>query len=210
MDQDLKQEITEAITKFTVGGFTEDENILLDDITEMFYEETLDEEWIKTEIDRQYAERRQEQLSWPAQTDFDRLALVFDELNALGIISLHNTGYTRQDGEGDVADLHHQLKAVGVTTTGYCFYHGQDLERVIQGYNLYLAFGAFESGDAAGIAIGEKIVSTLEKYGFNYNWNHTLDTRIDVPGIKWLKRFDNENCSDERAIDILSCLDGRN
>jgi hypothetical protein len=204
MEQDLQQEITEAITNYTLGGFIEDEDTLLDVIAEMFYEEELDEDWIAQEIHRQYAARIAAQQSWPAQTDFDRLALVFDSLNEQGIIALHNAGYTRQDGEGDTADLHHRLKEEGINTIGYCFYHQQDLERVISGYNLYLAFGAFEAGDAEGVAIGEKIVLALEKHGFNYNWNHTLDTRIDIPGIKWQKRFDNENCSEERAMDLLS------
>lgn len=189
MDTNLQQEVKDTILRDVAGGFVEDEQEMFDNITDMFYGETLDEAWVKQEIAVQFAAKLKEQATWPEETDVDRLMAAFDELNEQGIIALHNAGYTRQDGESDVWDLHHQLKEDGVDSIGYCFYHAQDLERVIDGQQLYLAFGAFEAGDAAGIAVGEAVFTMLEQYEFQPVWDHSLDNRIAVPGIKWQKRI---------------------
>ncbi|WP_217605708.1 hypothetical protein [Chitinophaga sp. GbtcB8] len=77
-----------------------------------------------------------------------------DTWNSSGIIALHNAGYTRQDGESDCGHIYSELKAEGITTRGYCFYHTQDLERVIEGHELYVAFGTFEADSGAVAAIG--------------------------------------------------------
>ena len=170
----------------------------------MFYDTNLDTTWTKQEIDNQYKQRLAEQQTWEKETDFDRLAQVFDQLNLSGIIALHNAGYTRQDGEGDTQEIHEDLKAKGITTRGYCFYHTQDMDGVIDGGNLYLAFGDFDYDDQSGTAIGKEIVAALQDRGFKTNWNESIETRIEVLEIKWQKRFGNDNCSNERAVRLLS------
>lgn len=185
----LKAEILTAIRYAVLGGFYNQEEIL-ENIQDIYYDEELDESWIRMEIDRSFSERLAEQQSWPAITDFDRLEAAFDKLNDLGIIAMHNAGYTRQDGESDAYDMHHTLAGDNIPTKGYCFYHGQDLERVIESGKLYLAFGYFQGDDHTGMEIGRSIVQALEEASFQVSWNQQLDTRIEVNGINWQKRLE--------------------
>lgn len=199
----LKTEISDEIKAFIKSGFFDKEETF-ENIQDMFYNETLDEVWIKEEIEKQYEQRLVEQNTWEKETDFERLAQVFDKLNSSGIIALHNAGYTRQDGEGDTEEMHEELEAKGIKTRGYCFYHTQDMDRAIEGDNLLLAFGDFDNDDKLGTGIGKEIVAALHEEGFKTDWSGSVETRIEVVGIKWQKRFGNENCSKERAVRLLS------
>ena len=71
----------------------------------------------------------------------DHRQLARDQLEAAGIIALHNAGYTMSDGLDDVGEVYERRKAKGLASRGYCFYHGQDVERAIVGGGLFLAFG---------------------------------------------------------------------
>lgn len=200
----LKDEVADEIGLLVKSGFFNKEETL-EQIQDMLYDDPLDEAWIKQEIDKQYEQRLAEQNTWPKETDFDRLTQVFDHLNTSGIIALHRAGITRQDGESDTKDLHDELTLKGIKTRGYCFYHTQDMDRVIDGDNrLFLAFGDFEESDEQGTAIGKEIISALHKKGFKTNWNGSIETRIEVIDMNWQKRFGNDNCSNERAINLLS------
>jgi hypothetical protein len=199
----LKTEIADEINAFIKSGFFDKEETF-ENIQDMFYNETLDESWIKQEIDKQYEQRLAEQKTWQPVTDFDRLAAVFDKLNSSGIIALHNAGYTRQDGESDTGEIHAELEKEGIETRGYCFYHTQDMDRAIDGGNLLLAFGDFMENDKLGTDIGKEIVAALQEKGFKTQWNGSIENRIEVVGLKWQKRFGNDNCSNERAIERLS------
>jgi hypothetical protein len=199
----IKKEIADEITALIKSGFFHKEETF-ENIQDMFYDETLDEAWVKQEIEKQYEQRLAEQATWEMETDFDRLAQVFDKLNSSGIIALHNAGYTRQDGEGDTEEIHEQLKAKGIKTKGYCFYHTQDMDRAVDGDNLFLAFGDFEGDDKLGEDIGKEIVAALHEKRFKTDWNGRIEKRIEVVRLKWQKRFGNENCSNERAIQLFS------
>jgi hypothetical protein len=196
MDE-LKLEISEQITAFVKGGFHDMEEIS-ENIQDMFYDEELDEKWIEKEISKQYKAQKLIQKKWDKETDFDRLCKVFDKLNASGIIALHNAGYTRQDGESDTLEIYKELKRKNIE--GYCFYHTQDMDRVIEGENLFLAFGDFKNDDKLGIEIGKSIVAALQEEKFNTIWDESIETRIEVNNITWQKRFENDNCSTERVM----------
>lgn len=205
---ELKEEISEAI-KFDVYGGFYDKDDIFDNIS-MTYDDPTLEKWIIQEIEKYYQQKLSEQSLWEPVTDFDRLAQVFDKLNSSGIIALHNAGYTRQDGEGDTHEIYEDLKGMGITTKGYCFYHTQDMERVIEGGStLLLAFGDFEHDDKKGEAVGNEIILALHEKGFKTEWNNSIQARINVSGIKWQKRFGNENCSIKRAIDFLTNTAGK-
>jgi hypothetical protein len=73
----LKSEISEEIDTYIKGGFYDKEETF-QNIQEVFGYQTLDTNWIKEEIDSQYSRRLAEQKSWEKETDFDRLAQVFD------------------------------------------------------------------------------------------------------------------------------------
>lgn len=197
---ELKLEISEQITAFVKGSFHDMEEIL-ENIQDMFSDEELDEDWIEKEISKQYKAQSLLQKKWAKETDFDRLCRVFDKLNSSGIIALHNAGYTRQDGESDTLEIYKELKRKNIK--GYCFYHTQDIDRVIEGEKLFLAFGDFKNDDKLGVEIGKIVVATLQEEKFNTIWNESIETRIEVEGIKWQKRFGNDNCSTERVMLFL-------
>src|SRR5262245_61433879 len=71
--------------------------------------------------------------SWPEVTDPDRLSSAFKTLDAQGICALQNTGLTQSDGYEDVR---HASAASSGKYRGYCFFHGQDLQRAIAGQGL--------------------------------------------------------------------------
>jgi hypothetical protein len=134
------------------------------------------------------AAKRAEEAGWPAATDWDRLAAAFDALEASGILALHNAGMTTSDAHGDAWDL------IGRdppgTWRGFAFYHGQDVERALDGQSLFIGFEAVAEGADPKRAIGATVVAALKAQGFAPVWNGDPETRLDVPGIKWQKRTD--------------------
>jgi len=199
----VKIEMAEDIKDLITSGFYNKEETI-DEIKDIFYNEPLDESWINEMAEKEYNKRLAEQSSWPAVTDFDKLARVFDQLNTSGIIALHKAGNTRQDGEEDTREMHQELAGKGIKTTGYCFYHTQDMDRAIDSHHLFLAFGDFINNDQQGAEIGKKIVELLHQSGFATKWDNSIETRIEILNINWLKRFGNENCSYEHAKKLLA------
>lgn len=206
MDKDLKEEAEEQIYKEVHFGFDTKEQIY-EGIIEMFYdEEEIDEKWIEMEVEKQYNEHQIESKKWKYPTDFERLEKVFYELNRNGIIAIHKAGYTKQDGYDDVDEILEQLRKNEIKTSGYCFYHTQDLERAIfpEIGNLYLAFDSHNQNDKEAINIGNKIVELLEKYEFQVEWNKSINTRILITKINWQKKPDHEDWSLNRSIKIIT------
>jgi len=198
----VKNELAADIATLVHSGFY-DKNETLDQVNDMYADFGPDKTWVKKQADSDYAALLKQQLSWPATTDFDRLAAVFDKLNAEGIIAYHNAGATREDGEEICKDLADTLKAQGVKTRGYCFYHWQDIEGALENKNLYIAFGSYNQDDKGMVAIGNIVVKTLEVSGFRIRWNGRPDNRIEIINFSWQKRFGNANCSYERAVALL-------
>lgn len=92
----------------------------------------------------------------------------------------------------------------GIKAKGYCYYHWQDVERVIDDGHLYIGFGDFNKNDKAALEIGNQVATILESQGFRLNWGKTVETRIEITNIKWQKRFGNDNCSYDRAKILLN------
>jgi hypothetical protein len=144
---------------------------------------TVDRAVAQKALDAEFAAKAAAERTWPKETDCDRLDRAFDELHRAGICALHNAGYTQSDGHSDVAQVladegRHKFR-------GFCFYHGQDLERAVHGGGLLIAFGDLDEVEADMIAIGRAVVTTLTKYGFKTEWDGTAKRRIDVTNIDW-------------------------
>ena len=166
------------------GFFDRDEvNGFLDDVLEG----DVDESMLRTLIEEEFQRKAAEEKHWPPCTDCDRLDDVFRDLNGALIIALQNAGYTASDGHDDVGEIH--AKQPHGTYKGYCFYHGQDLERAVAGEGLFFAFGDMKDTDAGKIAIAATIIATLERHGFVVEWNGSVQTRIRVPKINWQRRL---------------------
>lgn len=205
-DEELKVEVLEFIKQEVKFGFNNQEDILEAIWTVGFEnEDQLDEEWLKHIIAIHFNEYQKESQQWKKPTDFDKLAKIFDELNQEKIISLHNAGYTKQDGYSDVREVVDLLKDKNIVPIGYCFYHTQDLERVIEPTvkSLFLAFDHINQDTEKAILIGKKIAAKFTDNGFTVEWNETIEQRIEIKNISWQKIPDGQPWGITRAIEYL-------
>src|SRR5262249_28086762 len=104
----------------------------------VFHPDESDPSWLRSQTAQKSAEKEAEEATWGSVTDCDRLDQVFDSLEEQGILALQNAGYTQSEGISDVSELYHDAGSEQSGIVGYCFYHGQDLERVMASGNLWL------------------------------------------------------------------------
>jgi hypothetical protein len=180
-----EQYIADAIKIWIWSGFYEQDELpsMMEDILDGDAEQDMlidfmDVEWKK----KQDAEK-----TWPEKTDCDRLNAVFQELTDAKIVALQNAGYTMSDGHTEVDEALHEKPENFYQ--GYCFYHGQDLERVVKGQELMLAYGDLKDTEAGKKVIGKIVCDALKSHGFNTVWDGSPQTRISVPGISWKRRL---------------------
>jgi hypothetical protein len=187
MADDEDRELAEEI-HLRVWEATTDPNEIIEimsDDPDLSEEET---EWIRAEVMRVHAAKREAEKSWPAVTDVDKLAAAFAALDAAGIIALHHAGFEMSDGLHDVGEEYRARGGEGSGVVGYCFYHGQDVHRAIMGQGLMLAFGDMTDDAAKSEAIGRRIVDEIERAGFRVTWNGKKAQRIQVNDLRWQKR----------------------
>ncbi|MBU2938827.1 hypothetical protein KO494_04655 [Lacinutrix sp. C3R15] len=204
MTDEIKNEAIEQLEKDVLFGF-ENRDDLLESISGMFYDETdFDKNWLKKEIDIRLKNHQKESLNWKKPTDFERLVKSFDELNKNKIVSLHKAGYTKSDGEEDCSEIIDELKAIGINTNGYCYYHTQDLERAIgEEKMLFISFDSYNRDDELAKNVAEKIISVLTNNGFKTKWNGAVNTRIEILNIDWKKTVDNIDYNYGRVFEII-------
>lgn len=177
------------IRRLVWSGFydvEEVQEILLDEI---FQPGELDEAWAASAIKAEFMRKKEVEGAWPLMTDCDRLDSAFDELNDNGIIALQNAGYDQDQGIEEVTEVYHEQGGADSPVEGYCFYHGQDLERAVDGEGLLLTFGDIQGDDGRGVDIGHRIVETLARHGLAVSWSGTIDERIELPEIEWRRRY---------------------
>jgi hypothetical protein len=181
---ETEQYIRDAIKVWVWSGFHDQDEV--DEMLEDLLEGDVDPDAMREAIANAFKEKAAAEKSWPAETDCDRLDRVFDALNTNGIVALQNSGYTMSDGRSDVGEA---LNERGFDKYhGYCFYHGQDLERAVNGGGLMLAFGDIEADPAKKKEVGNEICVALAKAGFKTEWNGDPETRINIPVIDWKRR----------------------
>jgi len=95
------------------------------------------------------------------------------------------------DGQEDVGQALRERGRPGIK--GYCFYHGQDLERAVNGEGLFLAFGDLDAIAEQKKAVGEQIKACLERHGFEVEWNGDPERRMAIVKLEWKRRA--ELCS---------------
>jgi hypothetical protein len=133
-------------------------------------------------------EQRAEESRWASRTMNDAIDDAFGELNENGIVALQNAGYTMSDGWSDANELAAKLET---KPRGAAFYHGQDMERAIDGAGLHLAFGAYVEGaahEAASRAVGREVCETLARHGVTTEWDGSVERRIRILPFEWRKR----------------------
>lgn len=177
-------------------------NDIIEEIQEIVedegWENEIDEQWLKESITREYEKHLANSKTWQHPTDTDRLHKVFDGIIKQNIVALHNAGYTQSDALFDVQDVWQDLEDEGVQPIGYCYYHGQDMERAIEDGILCIGYyGAKENNDKEAILIGNKIATALREEGFDVNWNTAASKRIEIVNFNWQNVF----TSDEEVED---------
>jgi hypothetical protein len=131
--------IYDSIKTWVWSGFYSADEVY--EMIEDILEDDADEQLLRSLIDPEFEKKLTAEKDWPQQTDCDRLDFAFESLNSNGIIALHNAGYTMSDGLSDVSEKLHEKERDQIK--GYCFYHGQDVERAVLGDGLMIAYGNF-------------------------------------------------------------------
>lgn len=167
------------------------------------WESEISEDWVQEHIRQAYKAHEEESRTWTHPTDTERLHAAFDSLCKQKILSLHNAGYTQSDAIYDVQDTWKDLEDNDIKPIGYCYYHGQDLERVIETGKLCIGFyGEKEKNDKEAILIGNKVAEALRKEGFTVEWNGSASKRIEIPGFNWQNVFTcEEDVEDKWSYD---------
>ena len=110
-----------------------------------------------------------------------RIDAVFDSLSADGLVTLHDAGYTQEDGFSDCAEEFRDRGGEDAGLHGCCFYTRQDLNRAKRTSQLSLAFcGAPDGADEDTKRVGEMIVGAFGMAGFSYEWNGSPSVRPTV------------------------------
>lgn len=185
---DDEKYLRDTIRTWVWGGFYDTARAAehLDDLFTDDPEMAVDRAVIEGALAAEFAAKATAEKSWPKETDCDRLDRVFEALNESGICALQNAGYTQSDGFSDVSEVIHEQGRENFR--GYCFYHGQDLERAVAGKGLLLAFGDLDQSDAKSLSVAHAIVDALKKERFTVSWDGTVKTRIDITNIAWKRR----------------------
>ena len=191
------EEVRTYVARRVAEGFDSEEDIL-EDALECFEDEFGESVELTQTISKMVSELMAQHLaderSWDSETDCDRLDKAFTELEDNGIVARQNFTCCQTCGHAEIWDEVDQLKQdleqanKSIGPQGYVFYHMQDTELAVEDGMLYLAFGATENADDADIRVAQRVSEILRKYGFNVNWNGTLDSRICVTGINWRRR----------------------
>jgi ankyrin repeat protein len=185
---DEQAEALKAIRRYVWSGLYDPEEVVIIVGESLGEPGEFDEDWLRAEVGKELARKRAEEATWPATSDCDRLDQVFKTLEAQGIIVEQDAGLTKSDGLEDVTEEYEASGGEKSGIVGYCFYHGQDLDHVMESGELYLAFGDFlEDKDRRG-EIGRRIKSALEDAGFTVEWSGSVRERLLVRGIRWQRR----------------------
>jgi hypothetical protein len=181
---DTTKYIFDSIKSWVWSGFysTNEVDSMIDDILE----EGADENFLRGSVASEFAAKRNAEREWPSRTDCDRLDQAFSALDSVGVLALQNAGYTMPDGHSDAREA---LCARGPHKYfGYCFYHGQDLERAVSGGGLTIAFDHVDGDTPEKQKVGRTVVAELERVGFKCEWNGDVNRRITIPRFNWKRR----------------------
>lgn len=185
----LTTDVINEINSFVRSGFYDREQLIEMFCGELYAPGELDAAVVESTVDASFTAYEKEKGSFPSVTDCDRLDSAFAALNSRGVIAIQNAGYTQSDGYDDVSQAFSEHSNPD-SVLGYCFYHGQDLQRTIDGGGLFFAFGPVDPAEeqTKGVEVGNVVREELERAGLVVDWNGEFDKRLSVPQITWQKR----------------------
>ena len=197
MDKELIDEINYEIQLLIKIGFYSDDEIL-----EIIDDEFIEENISKDLISKLLLENKENSVELKEDSDdFIRLRNAFIDLTKENIISIHNAGYDIEEGIQDSFELFTHLRNNKYGPIGFCFYTFEDIENVVEDNVLNIAFGDFEYDEKKGLEIAKKIVTVLESYDFDIDWNESVDELILIQDFDWKKHFDGKEYSMDGALE---------
>jgi Domain of unknown function (DUF6891) len=156
---------------------------------------------IESHARAEISKKREAEKAWPDTTDCDRLDAAFQALEDQKILALHNAGYTAQDAAADAWDIiNREPKGAW---DGYCYYHGQDVERAVQSFPLFIGFDAVADDEKAKRAIGERVAAALRGADFEVDWSGDPETRMSITNIDWKRRTQWERTGQSETAETL-------
>ena len=198
-DLGLEPEVEHRFRAFLWNSvLTTDEPDLLDIWGEELAAEGIGDE----QADRAFAAvleaRRDQQAAW-REDDVLPLAAAFADLAEVGIVAREDFSCCGTCAPGEIHDERDDSR----TWRGYVYYHQQDTERLIADRETYLGYGAFvdaltspEAWEAMSndereatyaretvTLMEEAVLPVFERHGIEVEWDHDLDTRIQVKGV---------------------------
>lgn len=185
----LPEETLAEIDTQVRSGFESRERVIEIFCEEKYAEGDLDPSEVTVAVDAAITAHEESKATWPEVTDCDRLDRAFDALSSQGVISLHDAGYTQSDGFDDFQEAYRSHPDRS-NIRGYCFYHGQDTERAVEGGGLFLAFGPADADqeETEGPAVGRLVIAALTAEGLQPRWDGTFGQRIFIPNFTWQRR----------------------
>jgi hypothetical protein len=176
--------ILNTIKTWVWSGFYDPSEV--DAMIDGILEDDANERMLRSAVAPEFAKKAAAEASWPKTTDCDRLDQAFAELNSLGVIALQNAGYEMSDGITDVSEVLHEHGRKGIK--GYCFYHGQDVERAVTGEGLSVAFCDLDDDRLKKAEIGRLVIDVLQKSGLAVEWNGDPEVRLEITPLDWKRR----------------------
>ena len=197
MNQELMDEVNYEIQLLIKSGFYSDDEIL-----EIIDDEFIEENISEAILSKLFLENKENIGAIDVDSeDFINLKNAFLDLTKENIISIHNAGYDIEEGIQDSFELFVHLRNNKYSPIGFCFYSFEDIEEAIEENNLSIAFGDFEYDEEKGLEIAKTVVNVLKSYGFEINWNESVDERIEIKGFNWKKHFDGKDYSMDGALE---------
>jgi hypothetical protein len=184
---EIEEEAQKYIRRYVLFGFyssIEIERIVGDDV----FAGEIPKKRLRAMIKAEIEQKRIEEQSWPAVTDCDRLDQVFALLESEKILALHNAGLTPSEGIDEMSERYYEAGGRKSGISGYCFYHGQDMESALVDDELGLAFGDIKGDDTKGVKIGERIRRALEAGGLKVAWTGSIKDKMFLKGFRWQRR----------------------
>lgn len=193
LSESTRQESLAKIREMVWGGWTAPAQsgfVLFDEYLEVEDVSPSDRQWLEARLAEEWTRKREAEKTWPEKVEYDRLHAAYARMWDKNMVAIHLAGYTMSDGISDVSEEWHIGGGAKSGLVGYCFYHGQDLERAVENGDLYLAFGSLgdPSTEERVLAAGRIVADALTQEGLPFQWDGTTKQRILVRFGQWRKR----------------------
>ena len=151
-------------------------------------DEVLDPDWLYEVIWGSVQQKRDEEETWPAVTDCDRLDAVFQRLESAAVLTLADGGHP-EDARRSVFEAYEDDGGVESGFDGYCYYGDLDIKYAFSTGELSLACGAYDAGEAKAAEVGRRVKAAFEGAGFVAEWYDTVPTGLVLKPFAWQRRM---------------------